>query len=71
MINRLGLPYYDTKADTLSGGQKKRTALAGALLAPVDILVLDEPTNHLDGAMAEWLEQYLVKFRGGYRDGDP
>ncbi|MCB6201687.1 ABC-F family ATP-binding cassette domain-containing protein [Extibacter muris] len=64
MINRLGLPSYDTKADTLSGGQKKRTALAGALLAPVDILVLDEPTNHLDGAMAEWLEQYLVKFRG-------
>lgn len=64
MINRLGLPSYDTQADTLSGGQKKRTALAGALLAPVDILVLDEPTNHLDGAMAEWLEQYLVKFRG-------
>ncbi|RGU93513.1 ABC transporter ATP-binding protein [Clostridium sp. AF15-17LB] len=64
IINRLGLPSYDTKADTLSGGQKKRAALAGALLAPVDILVLDEPTNHLDGAMAEWLEQYLVKFRG-------
>ena len=64
MINRLGLPSYDTKADKLSGGQKKRTALAGVLLAPVDILVLDEPTNHLDGAMAEWLEQYLVKFRG-------
>lgn len=64
MINRLGLPSYDTEVDTLSGGQKKRTALAGVLLAPVDILVLDEPTNHLDGAMAEWLEQYLIKFRG-------
>lgn len=64
MINHLGLPSYDTKVETLSGGQKKRTALAGALLAPVEILVLDEPTNHLDGAMAEWLEQYLVKFKG-------
>ncbi|WP_138262000.1 ABC-F family ATP-binding cassette domain-containing protein [[Clostridium] hylemonae] len=64
MINRLGLPSYDTKVDTLSGGQKKRVALAGALLAPVEILVLDEPTNHLDGAMAEWLEQYLIRFKG-------
>ena len=47
-INRLGLPAADEKMEHLSGGQKKRVALANAVLAPVDILVLDEPTNHLD-----------------------
>lgn len=64
IINRLGLPGYDEKVEQLSGGQKKRVALANALLAPVDILVLDEPTNHLDNEMARWLEAYLRKFKG-------
>lgn len=64
MINRLGLPAPNEKVEHLSGGQKKRAALANALLAPVEILILDEPTNHLDSVMSAWLEQYLVKYRG-------
>lgn len=64
MINRLGLPPASERVAVLSGGQRKRIALANALLAPVDILVLDEPTNHLDSEMAGWLEDYLNGFRG-------
>lgn len=64
MINRLGLPGYEEQVEHLSGGQKKRVALANALLAPVEILILDEPTNHLDNEMARWLESYLRKFKG-------
>lgn len=63
-INRLGLPPACEKVSHLSGGQRKRIALANAVLAPVDILILDEPTNHLDSEMAGWLENYLVDFRG-------
>lgn len=63
-INRLGLPAAGEKVALLSGGQRKRVALANAVLAPVDILVLDEPTNHLDSEMAAWLEEYLNDFRG-------
>lgn len=63
-INRLGLPGASEKVEHLSGGQRKRIALANAVLAPVDILVLDEPTNHLDSEMAQWLEDYLNDFRG-------
>lgn len=63
-INRLGLPPANEKVEHLSGGQKKRVALANAVLAPVDILVLDEPTNHLDSEMAQWLEDYLSDFNG-------
>ena len=48
----------------MSGGQKKRAALVQVLLSSADILVLDEPTNHLDHAMSEWLEEYLIQFRG-------
>ncbi|MCC8103124.1 MAG: ABC-F family ATP-binding cassette domain-containing protein [Clostridiales bacterium] len=63
-INRLGLPDAAERMEQLSGGQKKRVALANAVLAPVDLLVLDEPTNHLDAEMAQWLEDYLADFRG-------
>ena len=63
-INQLGLPAASEKMEHLSGGQKKRVALANAVLAPVDILVLDEPTNHLDSEMSQWLEDYLADFRG-------
>lgn len=63
-INRLGLPAASEKVAHLSGGQRKRIALANAVLAPVDILILDEPTNHLDSEMAGWLEDYLTDFRG-------
>lgn len=65
MLNRLGLPDYDQKVGTLSGGQRKRAALAAALIHPADVLVLDEPTNHLDSGMVAWLEEWLRRFRGG------
>ena len=64
MLNQLGFSDYEEKMSHMSGGQKKRVALVNALLTPADILVLDEPTNHLDNAMSEWLEDYLIRFRG-------
>ena len=64
MLNQLGFTEYDEKIEHMSGGQKKRIALVNALLTSADILVLDEPTNHLDNAMSEWLEEYLIQFRG-------
>ena len=64
MLNRLGIPEHDQQIGQLSGGQKKRAALASVLLSPTDLLILDEPTNHLDSAMADWLEEYLKNFRG-------
>lgn len=64
MLNQLGFTDYDEKIEHMSGGQKKRVALVRALLTPADILVLDEPTNHLDNEMSEWLEEYLIQFRG-------
>ena len=65
MLNRLGLPDFDQKVGTLSGGQRKRVALAAALLHPADVLVLGEPTNHLDAEMTAWLEDWLRRFKGG------
>ncbi|MGN0987815.1 MAG: ABC-F family ATP-binding cassette domain-containing protein [Otoolea sp.] len=64
ILNRLGITEYDAVISTLSGGQKKRVALASVLLSTADLLVLDEPTNHLDSTMADWLEEYLKNFRG-------
>ena len=64
MLNQLGFTDYEEKVSHMSGGQKKRIALVKALLTLADILVLDEPTNHLDNAMSEWLEDYLIQFRG-------
>lgn len=64
MLNKLGITDYSAKVETLSGGQRKRVALAAVLLSTADLLILDEPTNHLDSAMADWLEEYLKKFRG-------
>lgn len=64
MLNKLGFVDYEEKVEHMSGGQRKRIALVNALLTSADILVLDEPTNHLDNAMSEWLEEYLIQFRG-------
>lgn len=65
MLNKLGLPDFDQKVGTLSGGQRKRAALAAALIHPADVLFLDEPTNHLDSGMVAWLEDWLRRFKGG------
>lgn len=64
MLMTLGIPDWNEKIETLSGGQRKRAALASVLLSTADLLVLDEPTNHLDSGMADCLEEYLKKFRG-------
>lgn len=64
MMTRLGISDYNQPAGQLSGGQRKRLALISVLLSPADILILDEPTNHLDNDMADWLEDYLKKWRG-------
>lgn len=64
MMTRLGIKDFMQPAGQLSGGQRKRLALISVLLSPADILLLDEPTNHLDNEMADWLEDYLKKWRG-------
>ncbi len=64
ILGKLGFTEFDTVVDKLSGGERKRVALAGALLAKADILILDEPTNHLDRWMTQWLENYLKAYRG-------
>jgi ATP-binding cassette subfamily F protein uup len=66
MLQKLGISDTGASPGILSGGQKKRAALVRTLLTPAEILVLDEPTNHLDSEMAEWLEDYLNKYRGAY-----
>ena len=64
LLNKVGITDLDAKIETLSGGQRKRVALARAFLKPADVLVLDEPTNHLDSDMVLWLEQRLQAFNG-------
>ncbi|WP_028995049.1 energy-dependent translational throttle protein EttA [Azonexus hydrophilus] len=60
----LRLPPWDARIGVLSGGEKRRVALAKLLLSKPDMLLLDEPTNHLDAESVEWLEQFLVRFPG-------
>ena len=64
ILTKLGISDFQQDVSTLSGGQKKRVAIASALATPCDLLILDEPTNHLDHHMVTWLEQTLQKFRG-------
>ena len=65
MLTRLGITDFDQTVGTLSGGQRKRVALATVLLHPADVMILDEPTNHLDSDMILWLEGFLQSFAGG------
>lgn len=64
LLDKLGFTDTSISVSSLSGGQKKKVALASALLSSCDILVLDEPTNHLDNDMTEYLEDYLNNYRG-------
>lgn len=64
ILTRLGFTDYQQRVAHLSGGEKKKVALAAALLSQKEILILDEPTNHLDNAMTEWLEVYLREYKG-------
>ena len=64
-LGKLGITDFEQKIGQLSGGQRKRVALATVFVHPADILILDEPTNHLDAEMVTWLEQKLSKFTGG------
>ncbi|MFZ7132498.1 MAG: ABC-F family ATP-binding cassette domain-containing protein [Eubacteriales bacterium] len=61
ILTKLGIGNYHQKTKELSGGQKKRVALATALITPCDLLILDEPTNHMDNKTIQWLEEYLKK----------
>ncbi|MGL5513083.1 MAG: ABC-F family ATP-binding cassette domain-containing protein [Sporomusa sp.] len=64
ILNKLGLVDYDKRISCLSGGQKKRVALASVLIEPCEALILDEPTNHLDNDMVAWLENFLIRYTG-------
>ena len=64
ILTKLGISNYNEKIENLSGGQKKRVALARALIQPSDILILDEPTNHLDNETIQWLEDFLKDHKG-------
>ncbi|WP_032123534.1 ABC-F family ATP-binding cassette domain-containing protein [Clostridium amazonitimonense] len=64
ILTKLGIENFEAKVGTLSGGQKKRIALAAALITPCELLILDEPTNHMDNNTIEWLEQYLNSRKG-------
>lgn len=61
ILNQLGINDFGAKIEALSGGQRKRIALASALITPADVLILDEPTNHIDNETITWLEEYLNK----------
>jgi ABC transport system ATP-binding/permease protein len=64
ILTKLGIEDFDTKIKELSGGYRKRIALATALLSDPDVLLMDEPTNHLDTTSVEWLQSYLKRFTG-------
>lgn len=64
ILHKLGITNFTATIKELSGGQKKRVAMAGVLITSYQALILDEPTNHLDNDMIAWLEEYLIKYTG-------
>ncbi|OCR02887.1 multidrug ABC transporter ATP-binding protein [Oscillatoriales cyanobacterium USR001] len=64
ILSKLGINDFEAKISDLSGGYRKRIALATALLSEPDVLLMDEPTNHLDALSVEWLQNYLNRYRG-------
>ncbi len=64
VLTRLGITDFTAQVGQLSGGQRKRIAMARALIQPSDLLILDEPTNHIDNETVEWLEDYLKRWKG-------
>jgi ATP-binding cassette subfamily F protein uup len=64
ILSKLGITNFNARVGSLSGGYRKRIALATALLAEPDCLLMDEPTNHLDALSVEWLQSYLNRYRG-------
>jgi ATP-binding cassette subfamily F protein uup len=64
ILTKLGISDFEADVSTLSGGQKKRVAIASALINPADLLILDEPTNHIDNITVDWLEKYLNNRKG-------
>jgi ATP-binding cassette subfamily F protein uup len=64
ILTKLGINDFEADTDTLSGGQRKRVALATVLINPCELLILDEPTNHLDNDTVDWLENFLNNRKG-------
>ncbi len=64
ILQSLNAPSSEREVSTLSGGEKRRVALARSIIAQPDLLILDEPTNHLDTESIEWIESYLSTYKG-------